>query len=216
MRRVFLGLCLITVSVVAVSCSSGEVGQGTTIVTATPSTSSAATTSTPPPSSTAPMRTVTVTNGPSTTRRTVTRVVQVPAPSSSGALTNLLDNASVADPSGYYDGGELFFDSPSQNIGCYLGSSGTASCAIHDYDFPQNGPDCNAGIAADLDESGYPSLLDCSAYFPVANRGQVLQYGTALENGDVACVSEPAGVTCVNTASQSGFTISKQAFTPVY
>lgn len=216
MRRVFLGLCLITVSVVAVSCSSGEVGQGTTIVTATPSTSSAATTSTPPPSSSVPMRTVTVTNGPRTTRRTVTRVVQIPAPSSSGALSNLLDNSSFADPSAYADGSDLFFDSPSQNIGCFLDGSGTASCSIHDYDFPQNGPDCNTGIAASIDDSGYPSLLDCSAYYPVADRGAVLPYGTALEDGGVACVSEVAGVSCFNTTSFSGFTISKQAFTPVY
>ena len=181
--------------------------------------SSSAASSTPGPTVTVtstPPKTVTMT---AQAPARVTRVVHAPnVPRSYGSLQGLLNSATVLDNSNYLSSGGdgVFFDSPSQNIGCYLTGSGTVECAIHDYDFPQNGPDCNSGIGAGLDGGGYPSLTDCSGYFPVANRGRVLPYGTALMGDDIACVSESFGISCLNRDSGTGFTLSKQAFSPVY
>ncbi|WP_375490755.1 hypothetical protein [uncultured Jatrophihabitans sp.] len=212
-----LGVALLAATAAA-ACSTTTAGHAQS-PTRSPSASTSPASPTPTATVTsAPQKTVTVVARP-TNKRTVTKVASAPdVPHSRGSMSALLDDSDVVDDADYYtdDVDTLFFDAPSQNVGCYLYGDGTTACAIRKYNFPQNGPDCDAGIAATIDEDGNPSLTDCSGYFPVAARGAVLHYGAALVDGDAACVSESAGITCLNRETDTGFTISKQAFSPVY
>ncbi len=224
-NKVFVAAIVAAAVLITTACSGSALsGQAVDTGPATPSSSPSSTAASPAAarvSPSTPAATVTVTSTPHKPNRphTVTKEVQAPAPvpHSGSALEDLVDSNQVAAPSEYStsDGDAVFFDAPSQNIGCFIYNDGSVACAIHNYDFPQDGPDCDGGIGADLDSGGYPSLTTCSGYFSVAGRGNTLSYGWTIYNGDTGCASESTGVSCVNRDYGTGFTLSKEAFTPV-
>jgi len=126
----------------------------------------------------------------------------------------------TADP----DGG-AFFSSPSGNIKCALRPGGggdglNAVCEVTDRAFP---PDPRPAACP----SPYPwaeqfmtitstgaSAGACVGDVLVPHESNVLPYGASLTNGDLTCSSAEDGMTCTDTATGNGFTVSKASFTP--
>jgi hypothetical protein len=154
-------------------------------------------------------------------RRVVTRLAQAPQPnyvrpqpSSYSQALSEYDDAATASSYTYDFSNGADFTSPSGNIACDL-SDYAVECSIQTYEFNQPGPDCGAGIGADLDSSGYAYLTSCSGYFSVHDGAPTLQYGQSLTYGDYACVSESSAISCLNLTSYSGFSLSRAAFEPL-
>jgi len=104
------------------------------------------------------------------------------------------------------------FVSPSGNIYCNVGTSGPKGCEI------------NAGAVKDPDVcSGVPVAdrvgrieFRRGRAVPVCNTdtirkqgAKVLPYGSATTFGNVACLSEKIGVTCINLKKTEGFFLHK-------
>lgn len=105
------------------------------------------------------------------------------------------------------------FTSPTGNIGCYIDQS-SVRCDIGDRDWsPPKAPksckldygqgiELRAGGAADFVCAGDTAL----------GGGDVLDYGTSIGAGLLVCESEESGMTCRDTETGRGFTISKQSY----
>jgi uncharacterized protein DUF6636 len=106
------------------------------------------------------------------------------------------------------------FQSPSGNIGCFIGKSGVR-CDIRarDWSPPPKPASCDLdwgqGVAVDK--------RDRKAYWVCAGdttlgAGDALDYGRSIGAGLLICESEESGMTCRDTETGRGFTISKQAY----
>jgi hypothetical protein len=105
------------------------------------------------------------------------------------------------------------FTSPTGNIGCYIDQE-SVRCDIGDRDWeppkaPSNckldygqGIELRAGGAADFVCAGDTAL----------GGGEVLDYGTSIGAGLLICESEESGMTCRDTETGRGFTLSKQSY----
>lgn len=104
------------------------------------------------------------------------------------------------------------FRSPSGNIGCYVDSKG-ARCDIEDRDFqvPSKPASCPLvwGQGVEVD-TGRVAAFVCASDSTL-NDGTVLAYGTSIQVGDFECDSEQTGMSCRNTKTAHGFTLSKAA-----
>lgn len=121
--------------------------------------------------------------------------------------------------------------SPSGNIECFLGPYseepiGTVSCSIRSYNFTfpvttgalkQNGCATSAcGALLILNEKGKTSIsLNKGGQHPWSGTGVqivTLPYGKFAAVGQYACLSATDGMTCWNTKSDHGFTLSKNGY----
>jgi hypothetical protein len=135
-----------------------------------------------------------------------------------GALRTAFSKAVQVDPVPYYvpRGHPLAsFSSPTGNIGCEVGNETGNSiwCVIVQYDFGQPGADCQYGAKFELDPDGYAAFLGCYPIHVNPRKYRGLPYGHAITNGYMSCVSNIDAVTCVDLKTDTGFSLSRSAFT---
>lgn len=137
-------------------------------------------------------------------------------PRTGTALRAAYESGTPVDTGPYAEGSALAFTSPSHNIECVATTEGTVAltCAIGVYDFSQPGPDCNNGAVLTIDGYGRAGYTGClpRAFSPGSS---TLAYGGSVSAGEFGCVSRSVGVTCLDLATNTGFTLSKQEFVPV-
>lgn len=105
------------------------------------------------------------------------------------------------------------FSSPSGNIGCYVAED-YVRCDIAERDWaPPPRPagcefDYGQGIAfADGDPPAFVCAGDTALH-----AGAPLAFGRNVAAGPMQCTSQETGVTCRDTRTGGGFTISRQAY----
>lgn len=107
------------------------------------------------------------------------------------------------------------FTSPSGNIGCMLDST-FVRCDIRQRDWapPPRPPDCPTvtgyGQGIELGAGRSPQFV-CAGDTAHSN-SDALAYGDSISAGVLRCTSAESGITCNDTRSGHGFTISRQAY----
>ena len=113
----------------------------------------------------------------------------------------------AATPAGAQD---LFFQSPSGNIGCIMFETGGVRCDMASgtpsYARPSD-CDLDFGLAFYVGPTGRGEPI-CHGDTALEPRADVLSYGFEVEFGGVLCDSAETGVTCVNRQG-GGFTIRR-------
>ena len=107
------------------------------------------------------------------------------------------------------------FSSPTGNIGCVL-SSEFAVCEIgdHDYALPSEPADCQGDWGAAIqftDPSTAPTFGACKTDTQLGSP-DLLAYGSTAVAGSFACLSQEVGMTCWNTDTGHGFSLSRAAY----
>ncbi|RXZ67008.1 DUF6636 domain-containing protein [Agromyces albus] len=120
-------------------------------------------------------------------------------------------------------GDGVVFTSPSGDLRCGIVTSDVEylwGCRIEEkeWEFPSDDPadycydaqvPCGWGIEATGDGETHPRKRgDVAFESEYRVDTPVLEHGTSIEYGGITCVSEPEGMTCENSASGHGFTIS--------
>lgn len=105
------------------------------------------------------------------------------------------------------------FTSPSGNIGCVIDPK-SVRCDIRDRDWqpPKSPPGCQLdyGQGISLDAGSTPNFV-CAGDTTLES-GPELPYGQSIGAGLLRCQSEESGITCTDSESGRGFTISQQAY----
>jgi hypothetical protein len=111
----------------------------------------------------------------------------------------------------------VYFVSPSQNIGCYIFDEfgNNVECTIASYNFSQPGPDCPGGATVSIYDGGSPSIPTCATTSLYPDSTSVLYYGQSVTNGNLGCVSASTGVSCLDLTTGAGFALSRNLYLPV-
>jgi len=147
--------------------------------------------------------------------RTKTVIRVVPPPAAPRYPQPPVDPITPVDPDPYMGAHpNVYFLSPSQNIGCYIFIAGvnSAQCTIAHYNWDEPGPDCPNGAVVQVDSAGTPSFLNCAAYPPSPDSSRILSYQHSVTNGQFTCTSAETGISCTNQNTGTGFTLSREAF----
>lgn len=110
--------------------------------------------------------------------------------------------------------GNVFFVSPSKNIGCSLSESG-ARCDIGDRTWapPPKPPTCDVDFGQGVTVVGTsPATLTCAGDTVLVG-DKVLEYGHLATRGDFECRSAQSGMTCRNVKTNHGFSLAKEKYT---
>ena len=154
--------------------------------------------------------TVTETVGSSSTTTTESTATDSTVTESTGATTTTKDGQNPADQVVTELTG---FTSPSGNIGCVIDPK-SVRCDIRDRDWqpPKSPPGCQLdyGQGISLDAGSTPDFV-CAGDTTLES-GSELPYGRSIGAGLLRCQSEESGVTCTDSESGRGFTISKQDY----
>ncbi len=105
------------------------------------------------------------------------------------------------------------FTSPSGNVGCYLDAS-TARCDIRDRSWapPLRPASCEFAYGQGMTLSpGRPAEFVCAGDTAL-DAGAELGYGDSITAGTLRCESADTGITCRDTKTRHGFTLSRQAY----
>jgi hypothetical protein len=135
-----------------------------------------------------------------------------------GALAAAYFTVPAADA----DTGYQFFQSPSGNISCQLGtfldagiSRATAACQVgqHNFSTPPRPADCMGGWgdSVALTQGGQPSL-QCHNDTLLGSSQPVLDYGQTRSVGPITCHSEETGITCTDSSTGHGFSLSRDGY----
>ncbi len=154
--------------------------------------------------------TVTVTGGETTAAPETDPGTSSEAPPAAGAESDAGESGAKAAA-----GGLESFQSPSGNIGCYIGPAG-ARCDIADRDWAAPRPsDCpsqvDAGQGLEVGQSG-PGRVVCAGDTALNPQARKLAYGDDIRAGDFTCHSRQDGIECLDDGDGRGFSISKQAY----
>ncbi len=154
-----------------------------------------------------------------TADRTPTGSVSGPSSPASGSSTGASAGASspaVADPGTAVADGPASFASPSGNIACTMSADG-ATCTIANFTYaPPTVAGCTGtvghvivlnadGVAAQCVDGPAPAVAPAET--------PVLEYGHSSTVGPYTCTSATDGVTCVETASGTGFRLARASLT---
>ena len=105
------------------------------------------------------------------------------------------------------------FTSPTGNIGCYIDQR-SVRCDVGDRDWepPKAPSSCKLdyGQGIELPAGGAADFV-CAGDTALGG-GDVLDYGTSIGSGLLICESEESGMTCRDTETGRGFTLSKQSY----
>ena len=105
------------------------------------------------------------------------------------------------------------FTSPTGNIGCYIDRR-SVRCDIGDRDWePPPAPkscDLDYGQGIEL-RAGGPAAFVCAGDTALGG-GDALDYGRSIAAGLLVCESEESGMTCRDTETGRGFSLSKQGY----
>jgi hypothetical protein len=142
------------------------------------------------------------------------RATPAPAPTATSTATSSAASP-AASPAVVVETGDpdvTQFSLPSGNIGCVVEARG-ARCDIASYTWtlPPKPAGCDAdwGPGAELTTTAQVGVCASDA----ARGGtRVLAYGHAIAVGDVRCDSATTGITCRNTRTRHGFTLSRAAY----
>jgi hypothetical protein len=152
----------------------------------------------------------------STATVTSTATVETTASTTSEATTSTGTNTGGAPPPADQQVTELTpFTSPSGNIGCYIDQK-SVRCDIkkRDWDPPARPASCNENVdygqGIELRAGGSPGFV-CAGDSALAG-GDPLPYGQSIAAGLLRCESEESGMSCRDTESGRGFTLSIQAY----
>ena len=107
------------------------------------------------------------------------------------------------------------FQSPSGNVGCYIDLD-MVRCDIAERDWapPPRPADCYPGIGSGqglLVSAGGDSGVVCAGDTALGN-GAPLAYGDAIEAGTLRCDSTEAAMTCRDSITGHGFSLSRQGY----
>ena len=121
----------------------------------------------------------------------------------------------IAVPKGQGNYGPHYFETPSHNIGCYIDSR-SARCDIRSRTWsPPPEPASCKKIGLDFGQGivvgPHRSEFVCAGDTSLGGRA-VLGYDSSTRRETIACVSQPAGVTCTNSANGHGFFLSRQRY----
>ena len=107
-----------------------------------------------------------------------------------------------------------FFRTPSGNIGCVV-SKTEARCDIreHTWAAPPKPKDCELdwGNGLYVDDTGKAGVL-CAGDTALDPSAGILEYEDELKLGPLTCTSQESGVTCRETKSFHGFTLSRTSY----
>lgn len=107
-----------------------------------------------------------------------------------------------------------FFNSPDGNIVCLISSVGARCDVTHNMWVLQPEPEnCDGtwGVGVSVTSSGAHLLCEINRVADVRS-GTILGYGALKIQDNYTCVSERAGVTCLNNKTQHGFTAARGSF----
>ena len=105
-----------------------------------------------------------------------------------------------------------YVDTPSKNISCELYEAGVA-CSILERSYASSGmQDCSEREFSISVDAGRPRLR-CGEKFlgQPGDTFHTLQYGQTTTFSDYACASQAKGMTCWNTITGRGFTLSRES-----
>lgn len=113
------------------------------------------------------------------------------------------------------DGGAIQFVTPTKNIGCVLVSGGgTCFLVEQTWTAPPRPANCEGDYTPQAiwfsEEAGVGGCGGSDT--PYDANAMVLEYGTGLAARDVRCSSARAGLTCENTRTKHGFTVSRSNY----
>ncbi|WKG03507.1 DUF6636 domain-containing protein [Mycolicibacterium sp. HK-90] len=106
------------------------------------------------------------------------------------------------------------FQSPSGNVGCQLSPTGVR-CDIDQRDWspPPRPADCRLDYGQGISlGAGKQAHLVCAGDTARTGSAEPLAYGAAITAGPIRCESTEAGMTCRDTGSGHGFSISREAY----
>ena len=130
------------------------------------------------------------------------------APASSAAATTTTFVPALAGE------GNVFFVSPSKNIGCSLSETG-ARCDIQDrsWEPPPKPASCDLDFGQGVTVvSTSPATLTCAGDTVLVGE-VVLDYGRVATRGDFECRSSKTGMACRNLKTNHGFSLAKEKYT---
>lgn len=114
------------------------------------------------------------------------------------------------------ESGRVNFDSPTGNIHCTMGTSGSVSiaCLVRDATWAIPEPvDCDDDWGATtltLRDSVGEGVCVTDTF--VVSGPPVLEYGQEVVSGDARCVSRENGVTCESVSTGAGFRLSREDY----
>lgn len=142
---------------------------------------------------------------------TVTVTESTPAGTET-ATTDTGEATTTTTPTPQGDHGPRAFESPSGNIGCYLDPQGVR-CDIAERTWKPPPPDqpceLDYGQGIGLDSGG--AAFVCAGDTALG-AGPRLAYGDSAQRGSFLCESAESGMTCTDTASGRGFTLSREGY----
>jgi hypothetical protein len=110
--------------------------------------------------------------------------------------------------------GNVFFLSPSKNIGCSLSETG-ARCDIGDRSWtpPPKPAGCDLDFGQGVTVIGTsPATLTCAGDTVMVGQ-KVLDYEHLATRGDFECRSSKSGMSCRNVKTNHGFSLAKEKYT---
>ncbi len=105
------------------------------------------------------------------------------------------------------------FTSPTGNIGCYIDQR-SVRCDIGDRDWepPKAPSSCKLDYGQGIELAAGGAAAFVCAGDTALGGGDVLDYGTSIGAGLLLCESEQSGMTCRDTETGRGFTLSQQGY----
>lgn len=106
------------------------------------------------------------------------------------------------------------FRSPSGNVGCQI-STTSVRCDIDERNWspPPKPADCRLdyGQGVAIGAGGQAHLM-CAGDTARTGSAEPLAYGSAIRGGPIRCESAESGMTCRDTETGHGFTISRESY----
>ena len=135
-----------------------------------------------------------------------------PSPGGSASGSQVLE---LGDQGGDY--AERYFATPSGNIGCYLlrhEGIHEVECTLKKqaFDEPPRPSDCNLDWAPQFTLGGTATYGACRGDVSGTPDDTVLSYGGRAVNGPISCRSETSGLSCRNSRTGHGFTLSRAKY----
>jgi hypothetical protein len=140
-------------------------------------------------------------------------------PQTPADLLAFIQAGSPVSPATYGGSPVASFSTPSGNISCgvFGPSSAAVLCFIHENSWPSVPAQICNDFGGWTDRSLTASSSgvrrgDCFSEQPFPMPGNVLNYGSTISNGSVACRSESVFLACAHLASGNGFVIARAIF----
>jgi hypothetical protein len=125
-------------------------------------------------------------------------------------------------PAAHADTDYQFFQSPSGNIACLLGTvsengvlRATAGCQVGEHTFaapPRPGACAGGWGDSVVVTQGRPASMQCHTDTLLPSNDPVLPYGHSRSAGPITCESELSGMTCTDTTTGHGFSLLRDGY----